>query len=913
MKKICFNKDWHFTFENDIDAFSTFGFDKYSDASGACERFHDYNNWQHIDLPHDWAVTLEKSLLANTNAGAYPNTHYQKFVLERRSDVPEIYNIGWYRKQFFLDPSWKGKRIFIEFEGVFRDAAVWVNGVYLDRHNSGYTSFAWELTDHLVEDEENSIAVRVDSDQAEGWWYEGSGIYRNVNLLVGEPVYFKYNQTVVKTELDGTVSVSAVLVNDTPEKFESCVLWNISNSDNDKVSSAESVVSVEPYSELPISVGLKVDTPKLWSIDSPYLYTLTASAEDEQTSVRFGIRTVSFDSDKGFLLNGKPVKVRGACVHQDFGGVGVALTDNLQYYKIKKLQEMGVNAYRCAHHAPSPALLDACDELGMLVMNETRLFGTSPEAIRQLTDLIERDRNHPCVFIWSLGNEECSVQCKEWSYRLMNKVTRIAKKLDPTRPVTYGGSNGADFIGANRAAEVRGVNYIRLGETENWMDEYHEAHPDQPIIGTEEGSYVLSRGGAANDLKNGLLDSTGTVTMPWGSTLKGWVKFIEERDYFSGSFMWTGFDYRGEPNPFYYTNCASSFGAVDLCGMEKPPFYYYKSWWTDEPTLKITPHWNHKPGDTVTVAVFTNCERITLSLNGRELESREVKKFDAPLFEVPFESGILSVEGVRDGKIYSDKLETSGDTYEIKCIPVLEAENEDSVGIYELDAFDSNGRFCPLADEYVEIIEESGRIIGVGNGDPSNFDYECKPVSESVRYIDAFETDGQPFPVPEKVKNSLRFRDDWLFFESGDSFKVFEDDFRMIVHSKYFLQPEKKREFTAVLEDVQDYSYIEFERLGGKASVYLNGEFIGNNHRSYGFQSFTGIRPYRFYCNFAEGQNTVKVVFDSDAEDIEVMSGYVKIGKINHEPWQVKLHYGKARVFVKSDSKEPVKLNVKIK
>ncbi len=912
MIKTCFNHGWDFTFENHIDEFSTWGFDKYSDAAGAPTRFLDYNHWQRVDLPHDWALSLEKNILANTFAGAYPNTSYHRFMTERHSEIQDIYHVGWYRKQFAFDPAWTGKRIFLEFEGIFRDSIIWVNGVYLDRHNSGYTSFVIEITDHLVENEDNSIAVRVDSDQPEGWWYEGAGIYRNVNLLIGEPTYFKYNQTIVKAETDGKVQATAILVNDTADAVDHEVVWEIVSADGQTVFKAESSVPLQPYSETKITQDLKIDFPILWNIDTPYLYTLKATVDEEKTSVRFGIRSIVFDANGGLLINGIPQKVRGACVHQDFGGVGVALTDNLQYYKIKRLKEMGVNAYRTSHHAPSPVLLDACDELGMLVMDETRMFGTSPEAIRQLTDLIERDRNHPCVFIWALGNEEFSIQNQVWSYLLMKKMTRIAKNLDSTRPVTYGGCNGANFVGVNGAAEIRGVNYIRNDRTGEWLDGYHTAHPEQPIIGTEESSYVLSRGGAVNDLKNGLLDATGTVTMPWGSTPKGWVKFMEERKYFAGSFMWTGFDYRGEPNPFYYENCVSSFGTIDLCGMEKPPFYYYKAWWTDEPVLKLSPHWNHKEGDTVTVAVFTNCEQITLSVNGRILETRPIERYDAPLFKVTFEPGVLAVDGIRDGQPFHDELVTSGDTTKVICTSVLNIQNEDDIGIYELNAYDDKGVFCPLAHETVEIMIENGEIVGVGNGDPSSFSYERKPATEKVRLIREFEENGHSFFIPAKIKNHLPDRKDWFRLENKETSLGFEDDFRVVAEFQTSFVTQRTRVLTSVIDDSQGYEYIEFERLGGKARVYLNGELIGHNLRWYGRQTRTGIRPYRFYANFAEDKNIIRVVFEEVADDDTLMSGYVKLGKRLHEPWQVKLHYGKARVFVKSRTPDQLKFKVKI-
>ena len=910
MKKLTFNKQWHFTLENEIDEFNLFGFDKYSDAAGAPARFYDHCNWEQVDLPHDWTLSLEKNPHGNTYGGAYPNTIYNRAMTERRSEGFTAYPIGWYRKQFQLNPEWEGKRIFIEFEGVFRDAVVWVNGVYLDRHTSGYTSFAIELTDHLVFGEDNSIAVRADSGLPEGWWYEGAGIYRNVNLLIGEPVYFKYNQTVVKTELDGKVDASAVLMNDTSETVVRTVKWSISDAEGKVVAKTSLEVSLEPYSEKKISSVLCVDAPKLWSVDTPYLYTLKIQADQEQTLQRFGIRTVEFDADRGFLLNGVVQKVRGACVHQDFGGVGVALTDNLQYYKIKRLKEMGVNAYRCAHHAPAPALLDACDELGMLVMNETRTFGTSPEAVRQLTDLIERDRNHPCVFIWSLGNEEFSVQDTEWSYRLMQKMTRIAKSLDPTRPVTYGGNNGSNVIGANGASEVRGVNYIRNSKQEYWLDIYHRDHPNQPIIGTEESSYVLSRGGAVNDLGSGLLDSTGNVTMSWGSTPKGWVKYIELRDYFAGSFMWTGFDYRGEPNPFYYTNFASSFGTIDLCGMEKPPFYYYKAWWTDEPVLKLAPHWNHKDGDIVTVAVFTNCEEITLSLNGKPIETKIIERFDAPIFEVPFEKGVLSVTGKRNGAILQDQLITSGDTEELRCTCALDACDEDDVAIYEINAFDEQGVFCPLASDEIELDVENGYVIGVGNGDPSSIDYERKPLEEKVKFIRQLGDGTGMYSIPDKKGNALKYREDWIQYDPKR--EDFEDDFRWVAKFKTNYPKENIKEFTAVVVDVEGYEYVEFERLGGNVQVYLNGELLGDNLRWHGRQCNNANRPYRFYGEFKKGENEIKIVCSYEQSDLPLISGYVKLGKRVNSPWKVKLHYGKARVFVKSNMPEQVKIVPKL-
>lgn len=908
MKRICLNDGWVFTLQNSMDEFNTFGFDKYSDAAGAAARFYDHSAWERVDLPHDWALTLKKDPEANTFAGAYPNTRYHRFMTERRSNVPEVFDIGWYRRQFAFQPGWAGKRIFIEFEGVFRDAVVWCNGVYLDRHTSGYTSFTLELTDHLVQGEENSIAVRVDSGHPEGWWYEGAGIYRNVHLLVAEPAYFRRGHTAVRTDLSGRVSVSAVLVNDREEDGEISVRWRIRDAQGAEAARAEQTVPVTAYGETPVHTEMKIENPRFWSVDDPYLYTLELRAGDEIETVSFGVRTVAFDADRGFLLNGKALKIRGANMHQDFGGVGVAVTDNLNEYRIRRLKEMGVNAWR-THHALSPALLDACDRLGMLVMGETRMFGTSPEAVRQLTDMIRRDRNHPCVFIWCMGNEEFSVQNEVWSHRLMEKMTRLVRRLDPTRPVTYAGNNGPDTVGANGAAEVRGVNYIRNGGDGHWLDQYHMAHPDQPILGTEEGSYVLSRGGAVNDLARGLLDAAGCVTMPWGSTPKGWVRYFEERDYLAGSFLWTGFDYRGEPNPFYYTNTVSSFGTIDLCGMEKPPFYYYRAWWTDEPTLKLAPHWNHKEGDTARIAVFTNCERVTLFLNEKEIESREIRRFDAPMFSVPFEPGVLRAEGTYKGITLVDELVTAGETAQLRWAPVLKAESERDVAIYQIGAYDKNGVFCPLAEEMVEVDITGGRIIGVGNGDPACMDAEQNRPQEEAIYLRSFSCGEGVFTVPDKAQNMLYKRYDWLEEERGA--EGFEDDFRIVARFGHNMKPAQRQAYTARFSGAEGFEYIEFERLGSVTKIYLNGEKIGDTARTHGRQANNAIRPYRFYCRFAPGENELRVVCEHEECDQPAMSGYVKAGKQVQPPSHVRLHYGKARVFVKTASPDEVALSLK--
>ncbi|MBQ8743073.1 MAG: DUF4982 domain-containing protein [Clostridia bacterium] len=910
MIKQSFNKGWEFTLENNLDHYNNFGFEKYLDASGAAAHVLKNSNWDKIDLPHDWALALPKEMRANAFAGGRANSPFNRGKTEQHSDIEEIYNVGWYRKQFSYDGAWKDKRVFIEFEGIFRDATVWVNGVYMTRHTSGYTSFVLDITDHLREGMVNSVAVRADSTHPEGWWYEGAGIYRNVNLYIAEPVYLKMNKTFIRSDVSGKISVSALLVNDTPDVFSKKISWTVMDACQNAVASIITEANVSPYGESEISAELFVNDPTLWDLDNPYLYTLEITLGDtpEKEITAFGIRSAIFDPDKGFLLNGRQVKIHGACVHQDFGGVGVALTDNLQYYKIKRLKEMGANAYRSSHHAPSPVILRACDELGMLVMDETRMFGTSPEAIEQLTSLVERDRNHPSVIIWTIGNEEFSIQNEAFSRPIAEKVSRILKTLDDTRAITYGGNNGGNDIGANVGVEVRGINYVRNGNGD-WVAEYHRKHPEQPIIGTEESSYVLSRGGHINDLTRGLLDCTGNVTMMWGTTPRGWVQFVEEHDYFSGSFMWTGFDYRGEGNPFVYSNPCSSFGTIDLCGMEKPPFYYYRSWWTDEPTVYALPHWNFAEGEIAKISVFTNCEKVSLFVNGRCVGEKTPEKFETPVWEIPFEAGVLRAVGIKNGKEYIHELVSAGKVSEIRASDVIISENDKDVGIIELAAYDEKGVFCPLDDTQVTFdLSGDGEIVGVGNGDSASFDYEKKPAREDVLNIRYFTDDIGMFCIPQKRENTDIRRYDMLY--ESDILPWLPEGERTVAGYMLSKKETTVRVLKTNIDNANGFKYIEFERLGGATEIFVNNEKIGDNF-STGRADRTNTRPYRFYYDFGEGVYELKLVCSiktaSTAEN-DPVSGYVKLGRTVDEPWKVRLHYGKARIFVKNASAKEIVL-----
>ena len=892
MNRIKINTGWQFKLEKDIDWNCGLGFNKYGEGTGGGARFLDYNNWENVTIPHDWAIYLPKNRLANTFGGGRAVNYYSRFYTEEHTNLDELYSVGWYRREIEYDKEWTGKRIYITFEGIFRDSVILVNGVYLDRHTSGYTGITLDITDHLFPDEKNTVAVRVDARCQEGWWYEGAGIYRDVYLDIAECVHILPDEIAVRADADGRVDVSMRLASFVDREVVENLRISVIDRTGKKVTGGIAVARLSAFGEADLHTSLTVDTPSLWSPEQPNLYTLEVEGTDTHRVV-FGFCTFEFDADRGFTLNGQPYKIRGACVHQDFGGVGTALSDNLQYYKIRRLKEMGVNAYRCSHNAPSPALLRACDEVGMLVMDETRMFGTSPEAKRELTALVKRDRNHPSVFIWCVGNEEFAVENKEISRRLVEGMTRIIKSLDPTRRVVYAGENGPNFIGANRAAEVRGVNYIRNGEP-GWLDKYHAEHPTQPIIGTEESSYVLSRTGSHTDTCRGLLDCFGDTTMMWGSTPKGWVKFYEERPWLAGGFMWTGFDYRGEPNPFHYINCSSSFGTIDLCGIEKPPFYYYKAWWTDEPVIKIAAPWKHTVGEEVTVTVFTNLPEVELLLNGRSVGRAAVEKFDVARFNVRYEDGQLMAVGVRDGIRYADVMKTWGDLAYLRVDTVLSPVGEFDTGIAEITALDENGNNVYDASERISLTVDGGKIIGVGNGDPADMEYEALCDVEEYTLLSAFDFDGGVYTPPEKTGNVLAGRRDFVYRE--EKVDGFEDDYRIVAAFNTSDLGKVDRTYTASFTDHVGYEYIEFERVDGDIEVYLNGEMVGDNRVDYKVKG-NHVRPYRFPIRTVDGENQLVIKAALLGGSELPFSGTVKLGRRVAPKYEVSLHGGKARVF----------------
>jgi beta-galactosidase len=726
-QRINFDNDWKFHFGHAGDPVKDFNFsianifskNGKGENTPVDKKFND-STWRKLNLPHDWAVELPFVNSENFDVMA----HGYKPV---GGLFPET-SIGWYRKSFNIAKADSGKRFTIQFDGVFRDSQIWLNGFYLGRNVSGYTSFAYDITDYINFKSKNILVVRVDATQYEGWFYEGAGIYRHVwlntfdNLHVADD-FFVHSEIKNNT---ATLHAQIPIDNSGLQTREATVTFMLIDRNGKVVnSSPETQVSVAAGKRQMIAQSLRVSNPTLWSVENPYLYKVVIVLREagkvvDQRRIRFGIRGITISSEKGLLVNNVSVKVKGVNCHQDHAGVGSALPDYLQYYRVRLLKEMGVNAYRTSHHPPTPELLDACDSLGMLVMDETRLLSSSREYLNQLENLILRDRNHPSVFMWSIGNEEGYVQTQSTGKRIALTMLQKQRALDPTRASTYAADLGNVFNGVNEVIPVRGFNY-----REKFVVPYHNDHKDQPVVGTEMGSTVTTRGIYTLDSIKGYVPDQDITAPWWASTAEAWWPTAATNDWYMGGFIWTGLDYRGEPTPFKWPNVNSHFGVMDVCGFPKNIYYYYQSWWALKDVIHISPHWNWpgKEGQLIDVWVNSNADEVELKLNGKSLGRQKMVRNSHLKWKVKYKKGVLEAIGYKGGRQFATKVETTDVAYKIVLTTdrkTIMADGKDAT-VVNVTVVDKKGREVPDALNLIAFtISSQGKIIGVGNGDPSS-------------------------------------------------------------------------------------------------------------------------------------------------------------------------------------------------
>jgi beta-galactosidase len=719
-ERLLFDANWKFHLGDDWP--NMMRLDKAGQNSGpASDRFND-SSWRTLNLPHDWAIELPFDRSADESHGFKPVGP----GFPRNS-------IGWYRRTFDLPAADAGKRIRLEFDGVFRDAEVFVNGWFVGHHEGGYNSFNYDITDVARIGGQNTVAVRVDATKFEGWFYEGAGIYRHVWLVKTAPlaiapegifVYSKFKNNVPSDKAE--IHVETRLLNMLTNAAEATVRCEIISPDGKSLAAFKETEKVKGLSHKDVKLESHVARPELWSPESPRLYQLVTTVESggkivDRKETTFGIRTVAFDPNRGFLLNGKHYELKGTCNHQDMAGVGEALPDALQYFRIKKLKEFGCNALRTSHNPPTPELLDACDRLGMIVMDENRLLGSDEENMHRFENFIRRDRNHPSVCIWSICNEE-STQTQPVSARVGGTMQSFLLKLDSTRPVTAAESVGDVFSGLPGTLEVRGWNYHVGREMEN----YHAEHPNQPEVGTEQASTVSTRGIYENDKARGYVSAYDVNAPPWATTAEKWWSYFAVRPWLSGGFVWTGFDYRGEPTPYGWPCINSHFGVLDTCGFRKDDSYYYQSWWTTNTVLHLLPHWNWpgRDGQKIRVDALSNCKQVELFLNGQSLGRQTMQPNSQLSWQVKYEPGTLSAKGLdaAGNVIAQTKVETTGEPASIHLAPdrsIINADGED-VSVIAVSVADAQGRVVPVATNLIHFaLSGPGEILGVGNGDPS--------------------------------------------------------------------------------------------------------------------------------------------------------------------------------------------------
>jgi len=729
------------------------------DVPGAEKPEFSDSSWRTLDLPHDWSIEGEfKEDAAAGGTGAYLPTGW-----------------GWYRKQFLLPAATKGKRVSLHFDGVYQRSEVWINGVSLGMRPYGFISFSYDLTPYLnPPGKPNQIAVRVDNSlQPNCRWYSGSGIYRHTWLVVTDVVHIVPWGICVRTPSISAENMDVAIatrVRNQGDEDERCdLLVEILDPHGSVVQQSTASETVRHGEETTFSQTLKVASPSLWSTTTPQMYrvrcTLTFKGHQlDQESVKFGVREIAFDADKGFFLNGQHVKLNGVCIHGDGGSVGTAVPERVWERRLELLQQMGCNAIRLSHNPPAPELLDLLDRMGFLVMAEAfdewrQPKGQTPQygyhkyfdewSVRDITAMIERDRNHPSIVIWSAGNEVPD-QTDPRGPETLQRLLDLVHGMDPTRLVTVACDNIASEPKAALPEFLEKLDVVGYNYVDRWRDrreKYYsidrQAHPKRRFIGTESSALYGARGVYAVDQTNSLFFERASNTLIEVEQLQ---KFIQTYDYVSGDFIWVGIDYLGESR---WPSKLAATGALDTCGFAKDNFYFYQSIWTDTPVLHLSPHWNWdgKEGQTIPVTCYTNCDTVELFLNDKSLGTKGyafprpgmIGKYgeypararalqttaDLHLsWDAVYAPGTLRAVGSKAGKtILTTEVHTTGKPAKL----ALSADREQigtsagEVSHVTVQVLDSEGRVVPTADDEITFsVQGQGRILGVDNGQPNS-------------------------------------------------------------------------------------------------------------------------------------------------------------------------------------------------
>ncbi len=714
-----------------LDAGWTFHLGDITPATQVVAADFDDKDWRRVDVPHDYVLE-----------GKYSRSDEK--TVRGHGYLP--YDVAWYRKRFTIPGGDRGKVLRLDFDGVFRDSEVYLNGKSLGRHPSGYTPFSYDITNVAkAGGDENTIVVRVDPREFEGWWYEGAGIYRHVWLTALSPLHVAQWGTSVTTKVrDGDQGAS--------QHADATVQIDVENRSSDRADFRVACEIVAPAGETvktfespPQSVAgnetrqvvqnVALDNPRLWSLDSPQLYQLrtTILSGDgdkatvvDRTTTSFGIRTLRFDADKGFFLNGKHVRIQGAASHQDFAGVGIAVPDSLQEWRVRQLKQLGCNGWRTAHNEPSEALLDACDHLGMLVMAENRHLGdtyrhhsqpgTTADDLSDLATMIRRDRNHASIIMWSMCNEE-GLQGRPEGVAIFKKMMDVVHKYDQTRPITAATNGG--WMNPQHIAQVMdivGINYHIQD-----YDKIRSRFANKMIFASECMNEKTTRGEYADVPETGMRSCYNLSEEAFLA--------VANRPYFAGAYMWTGFDYKGEPNPYGWPDISNNTGLLDVCGFPKDKGCYFQSCWSDKPMVHLVPgtwNWPGKEGQNIRVLAFSNAKRVELFLNGKSFGASDMPHDAHVEWQVPYAPGTLSAKAYDGDKVVaSDAVETTGAPTHIKLTAdrtSLRAASEDAI-VVAVALLDDKDRIVSNADRRITFaVKGTGRILGVGNGNPADHD-----------------------------------------------------------------------------------------------------------------------------------------------------------------------------------------------